>query len=120
LQDRDPDSAIIAARHRPEDTAASTKGSDALVKGLTPPFSARASLADLVKGVDKHLVKHGMETIAYVQDPSDKSKVLSSVKDALEVPARLVEQDKCWTDSVLSRLSPPREGIRHLSDVDRQ
>jgi hypothetical protein len=79
LEARDPDSAVIAARHRPKDTAASTKAYDVRVKGLTPAFDAGGNLKDFMESVDKHLVKHGLDTIAYIPDPSDKTKILSAV-----------------------------------------
>jgi hypothetical protein len=79
LEARDPDSAVIAARHRPKDTAASTKAYDARIKGLTPAFDAGGNLKDFMESVDKHLVKHGLDTIAYIPDPSDKTKILSAV-----------------------------------------
>jgi ABC-type enterochelin transport system substrate-binding protein len=71
LEARDPDLAVIAARHHPKDTAASTKAYDERIKGLTPSFSAGGNLKDFMESVDKHLVKHGLDTIAYIPDPSD-------------------------------------------------
>ena len=48
-------------------------------KGLTNKYSTKDKLSDFQKAVWKHLEENGLDTISYLQDPTDSTSVLSVV-----------------------------------------
>ena len=57
------------------------KGQISRSKGLSAIFKQGDSIRDFQNNVWDHLKKHGMDTIAYLQDPQDPTQVLSVVVD---------------------------------------
>ncbi len=49
------------------------------IEGMTNKFTRSSDMLTFQKKVTKHLKEHGMDTIAYLQDPTDSSKVVSVV-----------------------------------------
>ena len=70
-----------AFRYRPLNPSSDQKGQAYRSKGLSTKFKQGSSVLDFQKLVWDHLEKHGLDTIAYLQDPQDPDKVLSAVTD---------------------------------------
>ena len=68
-------------RYRPLNPARDQTGQKDRCKGLSTPFKEGDSLQDFQDDVWKHLQVNGLDTIAYVKDPQDQSKVLAVVHD---------------------------------------
>ena len=66
-------------RVRPLDPVSGQKAAAHRIKGLTTKFTHKSKLSDFQKAVWKHLTTHGLDTIAYLIDPSNASEVLSVV-----------------------------------------
>ena len=64
---------------RPVDPVAGQKSSVIRTTGLKHPFSRKDKLTIFQKQIWNHLRKHGLDTVAYLQDPNDKSACLSVV-----------------------------------------
>ena len=61
-----------------------TKGQKQVISrttGLIDLYKKGANLHDFEKDVYKHLVKHGLDTIAYIPDPRDNTKVVNVIKE---------------------------------------
>ena len=65
---------------RPLDLIKDAKGFTARKTGFITKFSRDSSLPSFASQVWKHLVSHGLDTIAYLPDPSDNGSVLDVVK----------------------------------------
>ena len=66
--------------YRTLDPVAGQKGTVIRTKGLSKEYESKASLTDFLSDVWEHLVKFGLDTIAYLPDPRDPNKVLNAVK----------------------------------------
>ena len=65
---------------RPVYASAAQKGYNHRRTGLTSPFSATSDLSVFQNAVWNHLLDTGMDTIAYLQDPEDQTKMTNVVK----------------------------------------
>jgi hypothetical protein len=75
-------SEVTAYQHRPTLTNESTKARANRIKGQDKPYeSGSKKIKEFVEDVHKHLKDYGMDTIAYVQDPMDKSRMTNCVLD---------------------------------------
>ena len=66
--------------YRTLDPVAGQKGTVIRTKGLSKEYESKASLTDFLSDIWEHLVKFGLDTIAYLPDPRDPNKVLNAVK----------------------------------------
>ena len=66
--------------YRTLDPVAGQKGAVIRTTGLEKKFETKASLSDFLGDIWEHLVKFGLETIAYLPDPRNPTKVLNAVK----------------------------------------
>ena len=73
---------------RPEMTSDS-KGYLIRSTGLTTKFSMSDDVLQFQSSVWHHLISHGMDTIAYLQDPTDTSKVITVVENHARFTADL-------------------------------
>ena len=48
-------------------------------KGTSVKFTEKHRLSDFQKSIERHLREQGLDTISYLQDPHDSTKVLSVV-----------------------------------------
>ena len=78
LEDIAP-SRIEPQRYRPSSITAQQKCEVLRTKGLTPKFKKDSNLVKFQKNMLKHLVKHGMDTPSYVQNPRNPNEVVSVV-----------------------------------------
>jgi hypothetical protein len=61
------------------DPVAGQKSTHYRIKGLTKQFDRTMKLSDFQKNVSEHLIKYGLDTIGFLPDPKDSSKVQSVV-----------------------------------------
>ena len=78
LEDPTP-ARIEPQRYRPTSITAQQKCEVFRTKGLQPKFAKDGNLVQFQKHFMKHLVKNGLDTVSYVQNPRDPSKVVSVV-----------------------------------------
>jgi hypothetical protein len=75
-------SKVNAYQHRPTSTTASGKGQSRREEGQRAPFvEGTSDLPTFVYRVDRHLVANGMDTIAYLTDPADNTRMTNCVVD---------------------------------------
>ena len=68
---------IMATQCRPTSNGAATKGMHYRTLGVEPKFTRISDLLTFQKKISDHLVRHGMDTITYLTDPTDSTKVVS-------------------------------------------
>jgi hypothetical protein len=61
------------------DPVAGQKSTLYRIKGLSKPFDRSQKLSDFQKRVSDHLIKYGLDTIGFLPDPKDSTKVQSVV-----------------------------------------
>ena len=76
-----PKSASSPWKTRPLSQSALSKTYRYLIKPLEPKFEEGLNLNHLRKDVNKHLVTYGLDTIAYLPDPTSTTKVANVVID---------------------------------------
>ncbi len=78
----DPTPPVInATQFRPASVISQSKSRHYRVMGLETKFTRNDELLSFQKKVSKHLKLHGMDTIAYLEDPTDTSRVVSVIED---------------------------------------
>ena len=73
--------AIEATQYRPLSISSSAKAAHYRTTGLKEKFNRNTSILMFQKEVMDHLTSHGMDTITYLPDPSDKTKMVSIITD---------------------------------------
>ena len=72
----DPSSRLITDQNtRPLDPSLGQKSSSYRTRGLSNKYTTKVCLSDFQKEVWKHLRNHGLDTIAYLQNPHDTLEV---------------------------------------------
>ena len=71
---------ITPTQFRPNRITEQAKSRKYRIGGLSTKFSRSSDLLTFQKKVTKHLKEHGMDTIAYLQSPTDPNKVVSVVE----------------------------------------
>ena len=66
---------------RSMDPVAGQKSTFYRTKGISTKFDSKHSLTDFQRSVWDHLVKYGLDTISYLPDPRDPTKVLCTVNN---------------------------------------
>ena len=82
---------------RPINPASALKGDAAREKGLTPKFGKSSSVPNFIHEVNLHLVRHGMDTISYIEDPDNTTNVVCVVSEY----SRLDPVDACQKAATL-------------------
>ena len=72
---------INPGQYRSNSIAGKAKSQVYRVQGLETKFTKDSDLLTFQKEVMEHLVQHGLDTIAYVQDPVDAKKVVLVITD---------------------------------------
>ena len=76
----DPTPSIIGPnQYRGTSISSQAKSRSYRVQGLETKFSKDSDLATFEKKVTKHLIQHGLDSIAYVPDPVDATKMISVI-----------------------------------------
>ncbi len=78
----DPTPAIIkATQFRPSSVTSQAKSHHYRVMGPDTKFTRDSELLNFQKKILKHLKLHGMDTVTYLEDPTDTSRVVSVIED---------------------------------------
>jgi hypothetical protein len=78
---KDPSSRLLSDLcYRSLDPVSGQKSTLYRTKGLSKPYDRSQKLSDFQKKVWDHLVNYGLDTIGYLQDPKDPTKVQSVVQ----------------------------------------
>jgi hypothetical protein len=86
-------SEVTAYQHRPLLTNASTKARADRIKGLEPKYeSGSKKIKEFVEEVFTHLKDYGMDTIAYVQDPTEEKRMTNCVLDYARFTTKTMEK----------------------------
>ena len=72
---------VTTLHYRPLNPTLGAKGYNIRTKGLGTQFKKNDDISELQFKVWDHLTAHGMDTIAYLQDPFDPSKVINVVEN---------------------------------------
>ena len=94
-----PKSASSPWKTRPLSQSALSKTYRYLIKPLEPKFEEGLNLNHLRKDVNKHLVTYGLDTIAYLPDPTSTTKVANVVIDYPLYVGNLVNSLKVAKDT---------------------
>ena len=79
LDDKAPTDPLEEYQYRPSNPGSSVKAKAFREKGLTTKFTKSDNLLDFIQTVELYLQRMGMDTISYLPDPDDNTKVLSVV-----------------------------------------
>ena len=72
---------ITSMHYRPINPANGSKGYANRIKGLEPKFKKGDDISEFQLNVWEHLKAHGLDTIAYLQDPYDNNTVINVVEN---------------------------------------
>ena len=80
LEDPSP-SIIKATQFRPKSVSSQSKSRHYRVKGSDTKFTRDDDLLTFQKKIMKHFKTHGLDTITYLEDPTDPTRVVSVIDD---------------------------------------
>ena len=87
---------INAKQYRPTSISSQSKAQYYRVEGLTPKFGRDKDLQVFQRKVLEKLVDYGMDTTAYMPDPSDKAKVILVITGKIGVLMCKYKQAPRW------------------------